>query len=261
MFLDVTVRLLTSFLTGIRIYEHTFAVDSQEKFFKHLETVGNSLEKLMESALTNKRSTFVMASILSAIIVWNRVYVLLAIYAPMACQHELKFPVKKSQWKKLLTLAGTSDDDEFKKSLVIIKIIIYNFFIIFEIFNDFFYDFQNKLTLHRLKSAQEDCPGLDKLMNGFELSWLDILGEDSEILHLLNTTQCFQLATTAVHGIKSIDSAEDWKLCFSQENVQENVKFVKAVVLKCFAAIKEGLVHSVSKSLIKIIQENMVIII
>lgn len=116
--LQATVKLLTTFLDGTCVFEHTGTLTFHNKFVNDFNELRNILSLLIAQMLHLSYNEKITVTLLAAIFSWNEMQIALEHYMPKIVPQNMKFPVSEDQWQQLIQRITNFGTDSSKSSMV-----------------------------------------------------------------------------------------------------------------------------------------------
>ncbi|XP_015592319.1 uncharacterized protein LOC107266394 [Cephus cinctus] len=228
--IEATAILFVGFINGVRIFDYTTSLAVQQKFMEALKDVSASLSILTEKILNIKFDKRIILALLSSTLILSEAFCTLAYYSPKAVPSLPPFPISSDQWQQLVQRTANFGEDSCKKSM-------------------------NKLFLYRIKTEQlknQSTVKLRGLIGGLEQSWSLILDGNLEIIRFLSDKQLIELASLVLKNIlSSKDDQQKWISILTEDDVQENTKFISAVICQLFIQMGQRIPSSTTKSIME----------
>nr|XP_034173255.1 uncharacterized protein LOC117601077 [Osmia lignaria]XP_034173257.1 uncharacterized protein LOC117601077 [Osmia lignaria]XP_034173258.1 uncharacterized protein LOC117601077 [Osmia lignaria]XP_034173259.1 uncharacterized protein LOC117601077 [Osmia lignaria]XP_034173260.1 uncharacterized protein LOC117601077 [Osmia lignaria]XP_034173261.1 uncharacterized protein LOC117601077 [Osmia lignaria]XP_034173262.1 uncharacterized protein LOC117601077 [Osmia lignaria]XP_034173263.1 uncharacterized p len=226
--LQATVKLLTTFLDGTCVFEHTGTLAFYKKFVNDFNELRNILSLLIAQMLHLSYNEKITVTLLAAIFSWNEMQRALIYYMPKIVPQNLKFPISEDQWQQLIQRITNFGTDNSKNSM-------------------------NKLILQQVRISQnslsESSVMLNNLIGGLEYSWQYILKFDTQIIPFLNNEQISKIANLLLIQMTcNADNFSEWIEVLYKDSLQENRRLVLSLSNCVFIQIGQ-LVTGVTKSI------------
>ncbi|XP_043280172.1 uncharacterized protein [Venturia canescens] len=222
--LQATADLMSAYFEGVRIFDHSIQISSQDKFIQGLRELGKTISLLTDTIMEIGDNEKMIAAVLSVVWYWDSMHAWMEHYVPDAVSQKLDFPISESRVREIME---NIDSLNCKKAM-------------------------NRILVQQMGRNLEESKPFDSsnLLDGFENSWSIILDHSPHVISSMNNSQIAELAKHLLDDLKCSQTKDLQPLKrLNVESVQNDERFLKSLVYQILVDISEKVNESMTKTI------------